>query len=295
MEKMVDIQSFRREISSIPTEQVLDSELDRLALGTDASFYRLVPALVVKVRLETEVQILLLAAQKSCIPLTFRTAGTSLSGQAVTSGVLVYLPGNWDKWALIDEGEAIKLQPGVIGGRVNAFLKKINRKIGPDPASIDSAMIGGIVANNASGMCCGTAQNSYRTVQDVRLILSDGTVLDTSSIESKQSFQITHANLLQGLSHIREDILGNDSLCAKIRRKYKIKNTTGYGLNSFVDFEDPIEILKHIIVGSEGTLAFISEVTLKTVKEAPLKACALVIFKSIEDACRATIRLKNED
>ena len=132
-----------------------------------------------------------------------------------------------------------------------------DKKIGPDPSSIDSCMIGGIVYNNSSGMCCGVAQNTYNTIKDLRLIFADGTVLDTSDPESKRAFARSHGYLLEGLSKLAERVKSNPDLVAKIKRKYSIKNTMGYSINAFVDFEDPFEILKHIIVGSEGTLGFI--------------------------------------
>lgn len=155
-------------------------------------------------------------------------------------------------------------------------------------------MIGGIVANNASGMCCGTAQNSYQTLAGMRLVLADGAVLDSRDTRSCENFRQSHKRLLGGLAEIRQEILEDVELHAMIVRKYKIKNTCGYGLNSFVDFDDPLDILLHLMVGSEGTLGFISEVTYETVDDPPHSSCALVFFNSIETACLATAALKNK-
>ncbi len=161
------VQSLRAELANvIPAERLIDDPLRRLAYGTDASFYRLVPQLVVKVVSEDEVSQLLLLAHRHQTPVTFRAAGTSLSGQAITDSVLVMLEGNaWRDYRISESADLISLQPGIIGSQANRYLAPHNRKIGPDPASIASCKIGGIAANNASGMCCGVAQNSYQTLR----------------------------------------------------------------------------------------------------------------------------------
>ena len=174
-------QRFLAEISArVPKGRIFTDPLRTLAYGTDASFYRLIPKIVVRAADEAEVALILQAADRFDIPVTFRAAGTSLSGQAVSDSVLVVAGEGWGRCDILDEGLRIRLQPGVIGGYANRILAPYGRKIGPDPASINSAMIGGIAANNASGMCCGTAQNSYRTVAGLRLVLQDGTLLDTA-------------------------------------------------------------------------------------------------------------------
>jgi len=280
----------------IPPSRIFCDPFRTLAFGTDASFYRLIPKIVVKAATREEVALILRTAAPLKIPVTFRAAGTSLSGQAVTDSVLVMLTGGWRKWAIHDDGETISLEPGVIGAEANARLARYRRKIGPDPASINHAMIGGIAANNASGMCCGTAQNSYRTVESMKILLPDGAFLDTGDPESRRSFESSHAELLRELAGIRDEIRGDRELCRRIEHKYRIKNTTGYGINSFVDYTDPIDILLHLMIGSEGTLGFIAEITYRTVEEYGQeyehKASALVLFPDIGNACRAATRLK---
>jgi D-lactate dehydrogenase len=278
--------------SFIPPDRLMCDPFRTLAFGTDASFYRLVPRIVVKAYSRDEVSRLLALSARLSVHLTFRAAGTSLSGQALSDSVLVVLAGGWRGWRIEDGGARIVLEPGVIGAEANAFLAPLGRKIGPDPASINACMIGGIVANNAAGMCCGTALNSYQTVQSMRLVLADGTEVDTADPESRRRLRETHPALLDGLAAIRDEIAADAALSRRIREKYRIKNTTGYALNSFVDHQDPVDILLHLLVGSEGTLAFISEVTLRTVPEHPHKASALVLFPDIEQAAFATQRLR---
>ncbi len=278
---------FHRTIrQSIPSARIFHDELSRLAYGTDASFYRLIPQLVVKAENEQEVTEVLRLARAAGISLTFRAAGTSLSGQAVTDSVLVMLGQGWNQIRVSPDGSFITLQPGVIGGRANLALEPFGRKIGPDPASINSAMIGGIAANNASGMCCGISQNSYQTLKSMRIIFADGSLLDTGDRQSRGAFSGSHEAMLARLSALRERVLKNTVLAEKIRAKFKMKNTTGYSLNALVDFEDPVDILQHLMIGSEGTLGFISGITLKTVPDYPFKATSLMLFADIPSACR---------
>jgi D-lactate dehydrogenase len=274
----------------LPEDRLICDPLRTLAFGTDASFYRLVPKVVARPRDVEEVRGLVRLAGVHGVPLTFRAAGTSLSGQAVTDSVLVQLSG-FTGARILDGGARVALEPGVRGGEANALLAPLGRKIGPDPASIATCMVGGIVANNASGMCCGTARNSYRTVDGMKLVLADGTLVDTADPASRAALGRSHGEMLAGLAALRAEVLADGALAERIRRKYRIKNTSGYGLNAFVDYQDPVDILVHLVVGSEGTLAFIAEVTLHTVEEEAHRASALVLFPDIEQAARATQRL----
>ncbi|MCR4509168.1 FAD-binding oxidoreductase [Pseudomonas sp. 32.2.56] len=278
----------------IPAERRFDDPLSTLAFGTDASFYRLIPKLVVRVEAELEVVDLLKLASAHQVPVTFRAAGTSLSGQAISDSVLIVLGDNWNGREIRGQGSQIRLQPGVIGAQANAVLAPFQRKIGPDPASINACKIGGIVANNASGMCCGTAQNSYHTLAGIRLVLADGTVLDTEDPLSVTRFFSTHADLLTQLNELGKQTRANSALAAKIRHKYRLKNTTGLSLNALVDFDQPLDILSHLLVGSEGTLGFISAVTYNTVPDHPHKASALLVFPDVESCCRAVTLLKQQ-
>lgn len=276
----------------IPAERYFDDPLATLAFGTDASFYRLIPKLVLRVESEAEVVQLLKWANQYQVAVTFRAAGTSLSGQAVTDSVLLVLGENWQQHQIRGLGEQIRLAPGVIGALANKWLLPYGRKIGPDPASINSCKIGGIVANNASGMCCGTAQNTFNTLAAMRLVLFDGTVLDTEDSANVAAFRQSHADLLQQLASLAAQCRANPVLSEKIRHKYRLKNTMGFALNALTEFTDPIDILIHLMVGSEGCLGFISSVTYHTVPEHPHKASALWVFPDLVSCCQAVTLLK---
>ena len=277
---------------ALPAARVITDALRRLAYGTDASFYRLVPQVVVVVDSEPEVLVALAVCRKHGAPLTFRAAGTSLSGQAISDSVLLVLGDGWRGAAIGPDAGTIRLQPGVIGGHANRLLAPHGRKIGPDPASIDAAKVGGIAANNASGMCCGTRENSYHTLAGMRVVLADGAVLDTEEPASVAAFRRSHAELLVGLAMLSRRVRDNARLAERIRHKYRMKNTTGYGLNALTDFTDPIDILAHLMIGSEGTLGFISSITYRTVPDHAHRATALILFDRLRTACEAVTALK---
>jgi D-lactate dehydrogenase len=284
---------YEKLTGSIDKNRIFHDPLHTLAYGTDASFYRLIPKLVIVANDENEVSQILCECSELSIPVTFRAAGTSLSGQAITDSVLVIAGRGWKEFRINENGYEIDLQPGLTGGYVNSVLAAYGRKIGPDPASINAAMIGGIAANNASGMCCGTANNSYKTVAGMKIIMADGTTLDTRDQSSKTAFSISHSSLLSDIANLANRTKQNFALSERIRKKYKMKNTTGYSINALIDFTDPFDIIEHLLIGSEGTLGFISGISYKTVIEHPYKASSLMIFPDIEKACKAVSLMKS--
>lgn len=277
----------------IDEKRIITQHAKRLAYGTDASFYRLVPRIVLRLKSLDEVIYTIQCCREMNIHFTFRAAGTSLSGQAVSDSVLITLTDDWRGHKIIDDGNKILLQPGVIGADANRYLAPFKRKIGPDPASINTCKIGGIAANNASGMCCGTAQNSYRTIDSIKIVFSDGTLLDTSCQDSINAFYALRPDIIEGLNDLVNETQQNEELRQLITHKYRLKNTTGYALNALVDFSDPIEVLEHLMIGSEGTLGFIAEVTYNTVVEHDFKASSLLVFANIEEACKAVTTLSH--
>ena len=284
---------FLNEIKGfIPKGRIHTDELRRLAWGTDAGFYRLTPKIVVRSDNEKEVSQVLEAASRHNVPVTFRAAGTSLSGQSVSDSVLVVAGKGWEEYSVSPDASRITLQPGIVGARVNEILRPLGRKFGPDPASIGACMMGGIVMNNASGMSCGTHANSDKEMLSARMVLADGTVLDTGDEASRDAFRASHPEFIEEIERLRDEIQEDGEFSERIRRKYSIKNVTGLNILPFLRFEDPFDIIAHLLVGSEGTLAFLSRVTMKTLPLAPFKASAMIYFGSIRKAAEAVVALK---
>ena len=287
------IQQFLSELRQfIPSDRVYTDELRTLGWGTDASFYRQIPKVVIRSDGEAEISKIVQLCKMHKCPFTFRAAGTSLSGQSCTDSVLIVAGKHWEKYELAADKESIKLQPGIVGGRVNQILKPYGRVFPPDPASIGSAMVGGIVVNNASGMNCGVHANSDRMMLSARIILTDGTVLDTGDTQSREEFRKTHPDFLDRIEKLRDRVRADKDLADRISRKYSIKNVTGLNLRPLVAYDDPFDIIAHSMVGNEGTLGFLSEVTMKTLKDYPFKASAMVYFMTMKESCEAVVAMK---
>ena len=276
----------------LPSDRIYTDELRTLGWGTDASFYRQIPQVVIRSDGETEISQIVKACQKYKLPFTFRAAGTSLSGQSCTESVLIVAGKHWEKYEIGKNQETIRLQPGIVGAKVNEILRPYGRVFPPDPASIGSAMVGGIVINNASGMNCGVHANSDRMMVSARIILTDGTVLDTGSEESKEAFRKSHPEFLKKIEALRDKVRADEALTSRIRTKYSIKNVTGLNLRPFIAYDDPFDIIAHSMVGSEGTLAFLSEVTMKTLIDYKFKASAMVYFLTMKESCEAVVAMK---
>ncbi|MGL5810688.1 MAG: FAD-binding and (Fe-S)-binding domain-containing protein [Nocardioides sp.] len=277
--------------AEIATERVLADSVSITKYAADASAYLIRPSVVVLAASVADVRHVLAVARRRRTPVTFRAAGTSLSGQAQTDGILCEVQRHWRGITVLAGGELVRLRPGTVGGVVNAALGRYGVEIGPDPASISACTIGGIVANNSSGMCCGVDRNAYHTLRSLTFVLADGTVIDSGAADAERAFAESAPELADGLLGVRRDILADPELVETIRRKYRMKNTTGYGLNALLDFETPLRIFEHLLVGSEGTLAFISEVTLRTVPLEPYRRTALLLFGNLTAACDAVADL----
>jgi len=290
---MKDYSRFLKEIRSfIPKDRIYVDELRRLAWGTDAGFYRLIPKIVIRSMDEQEVSRIMKAASSEGISVTFRAAGTSLSGQAISDSVLVVAGKNWERYSYDPDSTEITLEPGLVGAEVNRILAKYGRHFGPDPASIGSCMVGGIVMNNASGMSCGIEFNSDRMLSSARLVFPDGTILDTGSSESRDAFMKVHPEIIEGISSLRDEVLEDKELSSRIEKKYSIKNVTGLNLLPFLRYSDPFEILAHLMVGSEGTLAFMSLVRMRTLPTKRFKASAMIYFPTIRAAAEGVVAMR---
>lgn len=272
-------------IALLDADRVLARASDLVRYASDASPYRRIPKAVVQPRSEEEVAKLLAYGRRTATPIVFRAGGTSLNGQAQTDGILVDVRRNWRGLEVLDDGARIRLRPGVILGHANRALAPYARKLGPDPASTEIATVGGVIANNSGGMRCGTTRDSYSTLSSLSFVLASGTRIDTAEADAEERFAAAEPELYAGLADLRDEIRADADLRNRISRKFAIKNTTGYRLCAFLDADEPLEIFAKLLIGSEGTLAFISEAVLETVPVPPLTTLAWIHFASIDAAC----------
>jgi len=277
---------------TIAADRILIRPIDLIAYASDASFYRLIPRAVVQAQSVEEIQALFSFSQRMQVPMTFRAAGTSLSGQSISDGLLVDVARNWRDLRVEEEGRKIRVQPGVIGARANQALAPYGAKIGPDPASIATCTLGGILSNNSSGMCCGVEQNAYHTLHSMRFLLPSGTVIDTSRSDADEQFHAREPELARGVLELKAHLEQNVAFRERVRSKYRMKNTTGYSLNAFLDFDKAVDIFQHVIIGSEGTLAFIAEAVLNTVPDLPVKYTGLLLFPDLYAAAASIVPLR---
>jgi D-lactate dehydrogenase len=285
---------LRDELAAIlsPT-RVLTRPIERIAFANDASFYRLIPQAVVQPDSMDEIGTLFSFSHKHGIPLTFRAAGTSLSGQSITDGILVDISKHWRQIQVEDGGARLRVQPGVIGAYANAILRPYQQRIGPDPASIDACMLGGIIANNSSGMCCGVQENAYHTLDSLTFVLPNGLILDTSAPDAERTLRGELPEIWQGLLDLQTRLLADEKLRERVHLRYQTKNTNGYSLNAFLDYDNPLDMIAHLMIGSEGTLGYIAEVVLKTLPDYPFKFTGMLYFPTVQDAANAILPLRD--
>ncbi len=264
-----------------------DQEFDRRALAHDASHYLVLPELVATPVTPEDIGALFRTSRASGLPLTFRSGGTSLSGQSQGRGILADVRKNFRGIEVLDDGARVRVQPGATVRSVNMALRPWGRKIGPDPASEVACTIGGVVANNSSGMACGTEFNTYRTLESLVAVLPSGTVVDTGAPDADELLRTREPALYEGLARLRDRVRSKPASVATIRQQFSMKNTMGYGLNSFLDHDTPSAILAHLMVGSEGTLGFVAGATYRTIEVRPEVTTGLMVFSTIDDAMTA--------
>jgi len=278
-------QPLRRELEELlGADRVLARASDIVRYASDASPYRLFPQVVVMAHDADDVAKVLAYGRRSGVPVTFRAGGTSLNGQGQTDGILVDVRRHFGGVTVEDAAARARVKPGTVLGHANRVLAPHGRKLGPDPASTDIACVGGVIANNSGGMRCGVTRDSYSTVCSMTLVLASGTTIDTAEPAAAGRFAAEEPELAAGLAAIRDEIRADAELCERIRRKFAIKNTTGYRLCAFLDAEEPLEIFRRLVVGSEGTLAFVAEVVFETVPLPARTTTAWVHFPGIDEA-----------
>jgi D-lactate dehydrogenase len=274
-------------VALLGEERVLGRAIDLIAYASDASPYRRFPAAVVMAHDAADVGKVLEYARRTTTPVNFRGGGTSLNGQAQTDGVMIDVRRWFSGVKLEDDGARARLRSGTLLGTANKWLARKGFKLGPDPASKDIATVGGVIANNSGGMRCGITWDSYSTVESMTLVLASGTVIDTAAPDAEERFAAAEPELARGLTELREELLADDSLATRVKRKYEIKNVTGYRLSAFLDGDTPLEIFRRLVVGSEGTLAFIAEAVMRTRPEPAHTTLAWVHFANIDAAADA--------
>ncbi|HUO72095.1 MAG TPA: FAD-binding and (Fe-S)-binding domain-containing protein [Solirubrobacteraceae bacterium] len=278
-------------IAALGADRVLTRAIDLVKYASDASPYRLIPKAIAMPHDIDDVVGLMAFARRTGTPLVFRAGGTSLNGQSQTDSVLVDVRRHWQRAQVLDGGAQVRAQPGIVLGHVNRLLARHDRKLGPDPASIDIACVGGVVANNSGGMRCGVVADSYRTVRSMTLVLPSGAVIDTAAPDAEARFAAAAPGLATGLIEIRDELRADAELAERVRRKFEIKNTTGYRLCAFLDADTPLEIFRRLVIGSEGTLAFLAEAVFDTVPLGRHTTIALVFFEDVDAAAEAVAPL----
>ncbi|HTU87541.1 MAG TPA: FAD-binding and (Fe-S)-binding domain-containing protein, partial [Solirubrobacteraceae bacterium] len=271
-------------VKLVGEEQVHGRTIDLVRYATDASPYRLVPQVVVTPRTVEDVVALLGFCREEGRHATFRAAGTSLNGQSQSDDILIDVRKHWYGMSLEDEGRALRARPGTILGHAAKYLAMHGRRLGPDPASIDAATIGGVIANNAGGMRCTLERNAYNTVRSMTLVLPSGTVIDTAAPDAETAFAAAEPALAKGLMELRDEVLADEKLVARIRHKFSIRNTMGYRLDALLDGETPLEIFRRLVVGSEGTLAFMAEAVIDTLPKPAKNSVTWIVVPSVVDA-----------
>ena len=266
---------------------MLTRALDRYAMANDASHFLLVPQAVVVAKDSAEVARLLSALAAQGVPLTFRSGGTSLSGQGLSDSVLVDVRRNFRRIDVLDDGARVRVQPGATVLQVNTRLARHGRKLGPDPASESSCTVGGVVANNSSGMSCGITTNTYRTLESMIVVLPSGTIVDTVAADVDERLRELEPELHDGLIRLRDRVRSSPASVGTLEQQFSMKNTMGYSLNAFLDHDRVGEILAHLIIGSEGTLGFVAEAVFRTVPAHAFALTGLLVFADLFTASEA--------
>jgi D-lactate dehydrogenase len=271
-------------IRLIGQEQVAHRISDLVRYACDASPYRYLPQVVVLPRTVDDVRAILDDCVRTGRHATFRAGGTSLNGQSQSDDILIDVRRHWTGMVAEDGGARLRARPGTILGHANAVLRPLGRRLGPDPASADVATIGGVIANNAGGMRCTLARNAYHTVSSLTFVLASGTVIDTAAPGAEGAFAAAEPDLAAGLMQLRSQLLADDELAQRVRRKFAIRNTNGYALSALLDADTPLEIFRRLLVGSEGTLAFVAEAVIDTIPAPAVTTVSWIVLPSISDA-----------
>ena len=301
MQNYKTISEDLNEMKSIFEGDIYTDRHTRVLYATDASAYREVPLAVTRPKSEEDIRLLVLFAKKHNTSLIPRTAGTSLAGQVVGGGIVVDVSKHLTKILKFNEKERwVRVQPGVVRDELNKFLEPAGLFFSPETSTSDRCMIGGMVGNNA----CGAHSLIYGSTRDhiisVRAILSDGIYVEFGSLLKKQFDKKCKLNSLEGdIYRNIHSILSDQENQEEIRRQFPDKSikrrNTGYAIDlllktePFTDSGEKFNFSK-IIAGSEGTLAFITEIKLSLDPlPPPVKGLVCLHCNSLEDALKGNL------
>ncbi len=234
---------------------------NRIAFSTDASIYSIRPQCVVSPRDEADVVAVVRYAAQSRIPIAARGAGSGLAGESLTSGIVIDCRRYMNQIVqTAPDGSWVITEPGIVLDTLNQHLSKYKKKIGPDPSSSNRAVVGGVVANNATG--AHSLQYGYiaKYVRRVRGVLYDGSVFELTSAMRPQD--IANPVLRHIVSQCIALLGGQSELIAKVQPKTH-RNRCGYSIEGIC--QDGQIDLARLMAGSEGTLAVFTEIELETV------------------------------
>ncbi|MGR9271188.1 FAD-binding and (Fe-S)-binding domain-containing protein (plasmid) [Rhizobium leguminosarum] len=271
-------------VALLGKEIVFHRAIDLVRYASDASPYRLIPQVVVLPRTTDDIVKLFRYCRETGRHATFRAAGTSLNGQSQSDDILIDVRRHWYGGKVEGDGRRVRARPGMILGHINSLLQRHGRRLGPDPASSHACTIGGVIANNSGGMRCTVQKDAYHTVSALTFVTPSGAVIDTSSPDAEIEFAVAEPRLAEGLLELRRELLADPALADRVRRKYAIRNTHGLRLCALLDGETPLEIFRRLLVGSEGTLAFIAEAVVETIPAPRVTSVAWIPVPTIDEA-----------
>ena len=274
----------------------------RKIYATDASAYREIPLAVAIPKTVADIRKLILFAGREGTSLIPRTAGTSLAGQVVGSGIVVDVSREFTRILEINTEEHwVRVQPGVIRDELNMFLKPYGFLFGPETSTANRAMIGGMVGNNS----CGSNSVVYGSTRDhlieIKALLSDGSehvfgeLTDEAFQAKTHSDNALEAAVYQQAERILTDPVNQKSLREGYPDPRVHRRNTGYALDMLLDTAPftpggpPFNFCR-LIAGSEGTLAFLTEIKLNIVPLPPVEDGLLCIhFQNVDEALRANV------
>ncbi|HEV3238646.1 MAG TPA: FAD-binding oxidoreductase, partial [Gemmataceae bacterium] len=274
---------IRDDLKGIIRGECLFDDLTRTLYSSDASIFEVEPAGVVTPRDEEDVRALVLYAVERSIPLIARGAGTGLAGESLGTGIVVDLSKHF-RSILEIEADTVRVQPGVVCRRLNAELAKQGRRFAPDPMSRGQCTLGGMLATNASGPQASRHGYTRDYVSALRVVLNSGEAVALGqhcrwpSVESSPG---RLEDIVASVSTLLEQNTGLIDLC-QARTSF---NRCGYLLQGVLS-KDHVDLAR-LMVGSEGTLAIITEATLRTIPLPVERALVIFGFSSLELAARA--------